>query len=153
MPLVGVPGLGFHTERAQHANAAHAQQPLLSQPHCRPARIQSRQQRPIVGVIFFQIRIEQIHRYPSNLHAPRTNMDIATKRVDGHEMSRAILARERHQRDPVERDGIGRVLLPAVGPDSLIEIAVTIQDAHRDHGDAEVGRSLKMVTGEDPETA
>ena len=44
------------------------------------------------------------------------------------------------------------LLLPALGVEALAEVALGVQQADADERDAEVGRRLEVVTGEDAET-
>ena len=150
--FIGVPRGGGDTEGAQRAHTADAQQPLLAQAHRRPTRVQLRQQGPVVGMVFRQVGIEQIHRHATHLHLPDADVDVAPEGVHRDEVLLAVLAGQRHDGHRIEVDGIVRVLLPAVHADVLIEVALPVQNAHGHERDPEIGCRLEVVTGEYAET-
>ena len=100
-----------------------------------------------LGRIVRHVRVEQVQRNASDVDAPDAHLDVDTGEIDAH-LDPGRLHPERRRID-AQVD----LLLPAVGVQLLVEVALGVEQADADERDAEVGRRLEVVAGQHAEPA
>ena len=142
----------LETELAEDADAADAEHELLAQPVLPVAAVQRVRHvaRP-VGVAL-DLRVEQVERDAADLRAPHADAHgDEVPIVVRHEHRR----RHRHERQRQAGGVVSRVPLglavAVVQP--LAEVAAEVEEADADERNAELGRGLQVVAGEDSEAA
>ena len=142
VPLVQVEDAGLDPERRQRADAADAEQQLLSDPVLAVAAVER------VGE---PVHLEQVERDDAgdrgDVLAPDRGLDRLAGEIDGHG---DVLADEP---DGLRIDRLVVLGLAARLVDPLAEVAAGVEEADADERNAELGRGLEMVAGEDSETA
>ncbi len=105
-------------------------------------------------VVAVHVGVEQEQRDPADLRAPDVGVQLATAgQGQGDDAGRAVLlAQEREGEAVGVEDGVV-LLLPAVTVEALAEVPGLVEQADADDRDADVGRRLEVVAGEDAEAA
>ena len=153
VPFVQVTDLGHLAERPEEQPAADAEEDLLAEPELHAAAVElagdaadGRRVRRVVAV-------EEIER------------DAADQRLPGAQPHRLAGEPDLEPQDlaaggPNRRDGekvrivVGiERLLAAIGGDHLAEVALLVEEAHADDGDAEVAGRLELVARDVAEAA
>ena len=75
------------------------------------------------------------------------------RQVDAHVHGRAVGVAHRLDRQVVEVQLRVRLLLPAVGGEVLLEVAVAIQQPDADQRHAQFAGALQVIPGQNPQTA
>ena len=134
--LVHVEDAGLEPEPAESPNSADAEQHLLADPVLAVAAVQH------VG----HLGLEQVEADAADVGAP----DPGGGRLAGE----LDLDADRLEHEPEALGVEGRVprLLPVV-LECLLEVALPVEQADADERDAQVGRGLEVVAGEDAEPA
>ena len=147
--LVGVEHRGVDAERLEGPHPADAEEDLLAEPVLGVAAVEPvGDERRSVG-FSVDVGVEQVQRAcgrprrchtwarrcsPARSSSTRTSSHSAIDMAYGIEVGEALL-------------------LPAVDRQRLTEVAVPVEEADADERDAEVGRRLEVVAGEDAEAA
>ena len=151
MPLVQVEHRGRDPQGVQDADAADAQEQFLADPDARVAAVEPRRQRAVARGVLRHVGIQQQQGRPPHLDPPDPRPEHAQVRVDRHHQRLAV--RPEHLLDR-QQVGVGVevvFLLPAVGVERLAEVALVVEQADADQGDAQVAGALQVVAGQDPE--
>ncbi len=157
--LVGVEhlGLGVAGEAAVGADgtdAADAEQYFLQQPVFAAAAVEPVGDVAFGGGVGLDVGVEQQQRNPADLGAPDLGGEGAAAgqgEVDPAGGRVGLAEQGDGERVGVEQ-GVA-LLLPAVPAEGLPEVAVPVEEADADDGDAEVGGGLEVVAGQDAEAA
>src|SRR6476646_4156461 len=104
-------------------------------------------------MICVQIGIEEIDGYPSDHHLPGANMNRTTEGLHRGEPGLSARSEHRHERSGADVVLLVAVFLPAIGSQSLVEVALLIEQTHAHHGDAQIAGRLAMIAGEHAEAA
>ena len=140
---------------AQRADAADAEQQLLAQPVLAGAAVQAVGDLAVVrrGCSSTSESSSSSGTRPTlatQIWATRSRppgISIETRRARRRRPRAAATAAARRGRGP------GRLLLPALAGQRLLEVAVPVEQTDADHRHAEVAGGLEVVAGEDAETA
>ena len=145
--LVGVEHLRVDVEGPQRPNATDAEHDLLAQPVFLVAAVEAVGDGDRLGRVRCDVGVEQVEPDPADVGTPDTGGDRDVGEVDDH------FDAGRVQPERVGIDAFVAFALPAVAVEQLMEVALGVQQADADEGDAEVGRRLEMVAGEHAEAA
>ena len=135
-PFVEVPDRGPDRQRVEGAGRADAQQNLLGEPRASLRDVQLVGDPSIVGLVAFDVRVEQEERHPADLGDPHREPDRAPRQVHGDLERTAVRPRRPAERQVSRIDVRLEVLLPAIGIDPLAEVAAVVEGAHPDHRQA-----------------
>ena len=153
MPFIGMPHGRLEAQRPQHAHAADAQDDLLKDTHLLVAAVQARGQFAIPGRVRFHISVHQVERHPADVDLPDRDMDGPTVQVDLDRQALAVREQGGTDRriggDERNRPGV----LPAVGRNALVEVALRVEEPDADQGDAQVAGFLAVIAGQDAQAA
>ena len=142
MPLVQVVDVRLDPERSERPHAADAEQQLLADAVLAVAAVER------VGE---PVDLEQVERNDAdggrNVLAPDRGLDRLAGEIDG---DRDVLADEP---DRLRVDRLVFLGLTAGLVDPLAELTACVEQADADERDAELGRGLEVVAGEDAEAA
>lgn len=159
VPLVGVEHLGRRMPgetavRPYRAYAADAEEHLLEQPVLAAAAVQPVGHLTFARCVLLHGGVEHQQRYASHLGLPDVGVQrTATGQGEHHPARGAVGFAHQGERQLVRIEHGVVLLLPAVAGQALAEVAVPVEQADRDEGDAEVAGGLQVVSGEDPESA
>ena len=145
--LVHVEHLRVDAECPQRPNPADAEDDLLAQPVVRVPGVQAVGDLDPVGRVLGEVGVEQVQRDLADVGPPHPGPYRVAGEIDRH--------CEAGVGEP-ERLGVhvdGPLLLPAVGVELLVEVALGVQQANPDERHTEIGRRLEVVTGENAEAA
>ncbi len=150
--LVQVHHSGRDAERRQRLRAADTQQQFLADPDSLVAAVQPGGQLPILGAVAFDIRVEKQQHVPPDVDAPDARDDATGSRFDrdGHRNTVPHGGLNRQQ-TAVDVDVV--LLLPAVGIEPLTKISLVVIETDTHERDAEIGRALEVIAGQDAEPA
>jgi hypothetical protein len=96
-------------------------------------------------IILLEIRVEEIYDSPADEQAPCLKVDRTVPDLDRVEKSTATFRGDKFQgKSHRIIAGIG-FLLPAIGTDLLLKVAVSVQKAYSNEGNAEIARRLCVV--------
>ena len=153
VPLVGMPHSRVDAQGTEHAYAPDAEDPLLPHPQVGSAGVQLVHQAAVVRVVELEVGVEQVDRHPAHHDAPRAHVHRPARGLHHREERLALGSADRLQRR--ERDVIlvVAVLLPPVGAEALVEVALHVHEPDADQRDADVAGGLAVVAGQDAETA
>ena len=151
--LVGVPHARIDADRAQHPDARDAERPFLLEPLLGPAGVEPAGQAPVGGIVLLEIRVEQEHRDAPHPHPPRADVDRPAEGAHHREPRLALGPDERLERPHARVEPLVGVLLPAVEPDPLVEIALRVEQTDRHQRHAQVGRRLAVIARENAQAA
>ncbi len=153
VPLVGVPHGRFDAEGSHQAHPGDAEDPLLADSQARTGRVQHVGEPAIRRVVSLEVRIQQVHRDAADLHSLCPDADRATAGLNDRDERCAVGAGDGLQGRGGERKRLAGVLLPAIEPHPLIEVALGIEQPDGDHGYAEVGGRFQVIAGEHAQPA
>ena len=116
------------------------------------AAVQPRRQLAILGLVAFDVGIEEEQRVAADRELPdaRGNRSGARLDRDGH---RDALAERRPHRQRAMIDVDVVLVLPAVAIEALPEVALVVVQADADERNAEVRGALDVIAGQDAEAA
>ena len=139
--------------RLEHAHAADAEDDLLLDARLAVAAVEARRQLAIPRRVLLEVGVEQVQLHAADAHAPDRHEHGAVAERHGGD---ARLAVGRHRRldrrvGPVQL--LVDLLLPAVGREALVEVALRIHEADADERHAEVAGFLAVIAGEHAEAA
>ena len=134
-------------------NPPTPKQQLLPDANAGVAAIQTRRQLAVFRSIAFHVRIEQEQIAASNCHPPDFGMNGAAARLDLHHYRPAVFADRRFHGQLGDVGCKIFFLLPTVAIQALAEISLAVKQADADQRNAEIGRALDMVAGQDAEPA
>ena len=152
VPLVQMHDAGRDAERRERADAADAEQQLLADADALIAAVQPRRQLAVLGAVAVHVGVEQQERVAADRDPPDAGDDPSGPRLD-LDGDRHAVARGRLHRQLPMIDVDVLLALPAVAVEPLPEVALVVVQADADERDAEVGRALEMVAGQDAEAA
>ncbi len=139
-------------ERRQRPGATDPEQQLLPDPRARVAAIEAGRQLAILDAVPVHVRIEQQQRIAADGHLPDAGDDVTGAGVDLDDQRLAV-AERRLDRQHLAVDVEIVLVLPAFVIEMLAEIALVVIETDADQRDAEVGRALEVITGQDAEAA
>ena len=151
--LVQVPHRGIEAEGAQGADAADAQDDLLLDAGLAIAAVQARGQLAIPGRVLLEIGVEQIEVGMSQLDVPHRDQHGALAERHGDDAGLAVGRDRRLDRRVFPAQAPVALLLPAVGRDALVEVALRIHEADADERQAQIAGFLAVVAGQHAEAA
>ena len=151
--FVHVPDRGVDAERAQGAHAADAKHDLLGDAHLVVAAVEARRERAVGGVVGVDVGVHQVERDAADLDAPDLGIDGAARQLDA-DADLAPVGVERGDGGGLrEVELVVDGFLLAVAGDALAEVALGIEKADADEGQAEVAGLFAVVAGEDAQAA
>ena len=153
VPFVDVPDAGVDPQRAQRLHRADAEDHLLAEAHLAPADVEDVRDRPVVRLVLRQVGVEQQHRDASDLDLVDQQVDLPVEQRDADDQRPPVGAGHRHHRQARGIEVGIEVLLAPLGVHRLAEVAAAVVEADGDERQAEVGRRLAVVAGEDAEAA
>ncbi len=131
------------------ADTAHAKNNLLLDAGLLVTAVQLMGDVTVLGIVFRKIGVQQQHTHHADLGLPNLDDHFAARKVDLDMGLAAVMAHGRMDGQVVEIGiGIGGDLV-AVVVDTLREITLTVEQTDRNEGQAQVGRGLTVVTGQD----
>ncbi len=145
--LVGVEHLRMQVERPQGPDAADAEHDLLAEPVLLVAAVEPVRDGDRLGWVPGNVRVEQVQTDPPHVDPPHPDLHVDAGEIDD-DLHAGRLRAERRGVDA----GV-RLLLPAVGVEVLMEVALGVQQPDADERHAEVGGRLQVIAGEHPEPA
>ena len=151
--LVDVPHRGFDTERAQRAHAAHAKNDLLLDAHGAIAAIEAVSNIPVGRRVLVEVGVEKVQVNEAAAGLPDLAHDPASRQLDLDAHVGAVRSQDGAYRHVVEIGVEVRRVLVAFEIDGLDEIALLVEQSHRDEGQSHVARGLAVVAGEDAQAA
>ena len=140
-------------ERRQRLDPAHAKQQLLADADAIVAAVQPRCQAAILGLIAVDVGIEQQERVSADGQLPHARDERARARVDADRDRLAARVYRRLERQQRAVDVAVVLLLIARQIESLREISLVVVQPDADERNAEIGRRLDVIAGEDAEAA
>ena len=153
MPFVHVAGGRGDAHRSQRADAADAQHDLLHQPHLDVAAVELIGDVLVLLAVGRNVGVEQIERDAPDLHLPDLHPDGTPRKVECDAERLALRVAHRLEGHVVEIVVGIALLLPAVGIERLPEVALLVEQAHRDKRQTQVAGRFEMVAGEHAEAA
>ncbi len=159
MPFVGVEHLGLRmagdrAEGTHRADAADAEEQLLTEPVLAAAAVEAVGDLVLRGLVLLHVGVEHQQGYPAHLGQPDLRgQQRASGEGHGDLHRLPVRGPEQGQRQPVGVVGRVPLGLPAVGRQRLGEVPVPVQQAHADNRHAKVARGLQVVASQDAETA
>jgi hypothetical protein len=156
--LVGVEhlGLGLAGERRVRADGPHAadaEQQLLVQAVVAAAAVEPVGDLALGLGVELDVGVQQQQRHAADLRPPDLRVQGAAGQLDGDVHGRAVGLRQQREREAVRVQRRVALLLPPLGVERLLEVAGPVQQPDAEDRDAEVGRRLEVVAGEDAEPA
>ena len=129
-----------------------AEQQLLADADALIAAVQPGGQLAVLGTVAVDVGVEQQQRVASDGDPPHARDDPAGPRLDLDRHRHAVVRRRLDRQQPVIDVDVF-LALPAVAIEPLPEVALVVVEADADERDAEVGRALEVIAGEDAEAA
>ena len=152
VPLVDVPRGGLDAHRRQRARAAHAEHDLLLDARVAVAAVEAMRGGAVLGAVGLEVGVEEVELHAPDPRVPHLRVHVVVAEFHAHLEGLAVL---HHRGDGQVAEigvGVGRVLV-ALAVDRLLEIALAIEQAHRDERQRHVARGLAVVAREDAEAA
>ena len=146
--LVAMEDLGEGVDLLEGADAADAEEDLLLEAVLGVAAVETVGDVPADLGVLLDRRVEQVERDAADLGPPESGQERRAGQVDLDGV--ALDRREGHG---VGVEGDVALLLPAVAVELLAEVAVGVEEADADQGDAEGAGRLEVVAGEHAEAA
>ncbi len=141
------------TDRLEHADAADAEDDLLLDARLAVAAVEPRRQLAIPRRVFFEVRVEQIQLHAADAHAPHRHEHGAIAERHRGDRRLAVGSHGRLDRRFMPVQLLVDLLLPPVGRQPLMEVALRIHEADADQRHAEVAGLLAVIAGEHAEAA
>ncbi len=153
MSLVQVPHGGFDAKRPQHAYAADAEDDLLLDACFAVAAVKPGGQLAIPRRVLLEIGVEQKQADPADAQPPnRREHGAIAERHRNHRRLTGPRDRRRNWRvGPVET--LVMLLLPAVGGQPLMEVALRVHEPDADERHSKVARFLAVIAREHAKAA
>ncbi len=151
--LVQVPHRRLDADGPEGPDAAKAQDQLLLDPRLLVAAVQPRREVPVPRRVLLEARVEQQQPDLADPDLPDERFDRPAAERDLDDAPIALGGDHRPDRGVVPVQEFVGLLLPALGRDALVEVALGIHEAHADERHPEVAGLLAEVTGQDAETA
>jgi hypothetical protein len=151
--LVDVPYGRAQLEFGQGASAADTEQDFLLDPGAPVAAVELVSNAPVGFAVFRQVGVEQVEAVVAHPRAPDLGPHRASREVDADVHFAAVRVAhgfDRHVVEIVVAVMRGLVALAVYG---LVEIALAVEQADGDEGQAHVGGALAVVAGKDAEAA
>ncbi|KAF5049116.1 hypothetical protein DSECCO2_443070 [anaerobic digester metagenome] len=153
VPLVQVHRCILDAERMKHFSAADAEDDLLPEALLQISRVKPGRDPPVSGVIAGNIRIQEVERYSADIDLPDGDIEgrVDVRNLDDQVFAGRILYTGDGRHSVVE--GFGDVLLPPVGIDLLVQVALRVHEPDGDHRETEVACLFQVIAGEESESA
>ncbi len=149
--FVDVPDCRLYAHCVQRAHAANAEDDLLLDTGVTVAAVEPVRDVAIFRAVRFEVRIEKVKDDPPDTRPPYPDRDIARSHLDGDAYLAAVFAQRRRYRQVAEiRIGVSGMLV-ALAVYLLLEIALAVEQPHRDERNVQIARRLAMVPGQDAE--
>ena len=153
VPLVEVPDGRLDAHRAQHADAADAEDDLLLDAGLAVAAVQPGRQLPIPGRVLVEVGVEQVEADVADPDPPDGRQDRAIAERHRGDTRLAVGRDRRLDRGVGPVDPFVVLLLPAVVVHALVEVALRVHEADADQRHAEVAGLLAVIAGQHAEAA
>ena len=150
--FVHVDDFGLASQRAQRPHATDAEQNFLLEAVFVVATVKLVGDGLVFAAVRIDFRVEQIQRNASDLDFPDLRPDFAPRVVHGNQQRLAVRPGLQFTRQIVEIVRVQIFLLIAFMVQVLAEITVVVEETHGDERDAERGRGLQMIAGEQSQT-
>src|SRR5579884_1626774 len=151
--LIEMPGCRRNIQRSQCAHAADTQHDLLCDTNLAVPAVEARQQFAIPGRVGSDICIHQVERDAAHHQLPDFSIDAPARQVDTDDHFVAGRADGWHGGNLRKMQLLVEVLLPALARDTLLEVALRIEKANADEGQAEVAGLFAVVAGQNTQAA
>jgi hypothetical protein len=136
--LVRVPGGRIESHGPQHPHPSNAEDPFLAEPHVRPAGVKLSGKVTIGRVVLFQVCVQEVNRYPSDLHPPDADVHRPPEGLHHGEIGNTSRSGDSLERRQAHIKEDIAVLLPAIQPQLLVEVAFRVEEPNADEGHAEI---------------
>ena len=141
-----------NTHRQQRADAADAEQQLLTDANAIVAAVQARGQLAVFRLVAVDVRVEQEQRVAADREGPDSRGDRSGARGDRHRDRLAVARGGLNGQQAAVHVEIVLVLAP-VEIQPLLEVALVVVQAHAHERYPEVRRALDVIACEDAEAA
>src|ERR1019366_6862694 len=153
VPFVQVQDAGGDAHGAERAISANAEQRFLADADAAIAAVQTRSKFAIFLGVAFHVGIEKKQIDAAYADTPDFGADDAATGFNLHADGFAVGADGGLHGELIDVGMEVLFVLPALAVEALGEVALAIEQAHADQGNAEVGRAFDMVTGQHAEAA
>ena len=153
VPLVEMEDAGGNAHGFECTKAADAEEQLLTNAGAPVAAIEAGSKFQIFGRVALHIRIQQQKGATAHLDSPNLGADQAAAGLDFYDDGFALFADGELHGELIDVGVEVLFLLPALLVEVLAEVALAVEEADADEGNAEVGGALDVVSGEHTETA
>ena len=151
--FVHVPHGRRDAEGGQHAHAADAQQDFLTHAHVAVGLIEAGGDAAVVVAVLGHVGIHEVQRHAAHLQLPDAGVEGAGTEGQGdHERVALVVEHGFKGQAGGLILGVLRVLMTAL-VHGLLKVAVQVEEAHADEGQAFVAGGLQVVAGKDAQTA
>ena len=153
VPFVQVQNAGCDAHGSEGAEASDAQQQFLADPDARISSIQTRGKFTVLGMIAFDVGVEQKQIAASDLHAPdfRADGSAAGFHLNGYRLAVRSDGSFHGQLIDIGLDIF--FLLPAGAIEALAEVSLAIKQSHGHQRNTQIGRALDVIAGQHAEAA
>ena len=153
MSFVHVDHARLDGQRLQGAGAADAEDDFLTDPRPLVAAVQPGRQMAVFVLVLGNVGVEQKEGNAAHVDPPDAREDLPAARRDRNDDGLSVRTKGRLNRQLGRLDLGVRFLLPALLVDALRKIALDVQQADADEGDAQVGRAFQVVAGQHAQAA
>ncbi len=153
VPLVDVPDGRLVPERDERAHAADAEHDFLLEARLAVAAVEPVRDAAVGVAVVRDVGVEHVEPHVPDLRLPDLDAHHAARQLDLDEQLAAGAVVHRLDRQCLEVGVEVGGLLVAVTVDGLREVALPVEQADRDEGQAAVAGRLAVVPGEDAEAA
>ena len=151
--LVHVPDIRLVAKAPQGAHTADAQHQLLRDAHLLVAAVEPRRELAILGAIRVDVGVHQEERHAANLELVDLGVDRAAGQLHLYHNLSAVGVEGRDGGHIGEVELVVLGVLPPARVEALAKVALGVDEADRDEGQAHVAGLLHVVAGEDAEAA
>ena len=151
--LVEMVDAGHDSHRPDRPHTADAEHEFLPDPQPRVAAVETARQLAVFGVVDLHVGVEQVEIDAAHRHLPDLGEDRARPRVDLHGDRFAVGTERRLDRQRLGPRLEVFLVLVAIDVELLLEVALIVEQTHRDERDAQAAGAFDVVAGEHAETA
>ena len=153
MAFVQVVDAGHDPQGTDRLHAADPQDDLLPDPGAGVTAVQSARQRPVLRGVFRNVGVEQVEAAAADRQLPDLGEQGPAPGVDTDHDRLAVGADRRLDRQQIDLGRLVLLVLVAVDVEMLAEVALRVEQADGDQGDAEAAGALHVVAGQHTEAA
>jgi hypothetical protein len=151
--LVHVADGRLDADGVQGAQAADAEQDLLSNPHLAVAAVEARSDAAQLGRVFGQVGVEQVEFDAAHIDEPDLDSEGVRAEVDADLAGLALFVLDERGGPLVDVVHGIAFELPAIFGELLGEVALPIRQADADQRNAEIRSGLQVVAGQHAQAA